>query len=362
VNAIAAIRVEHLTADLPRPWVPSAPRMHFISVSVRDDDGAEGWGLSWTPTIGAGAITSLLNDDIRDFAMGEPSDAESLWPRLWAHLHEAGSGGITTIAMAGLDTALWDLRLRRAGHGLVEHLGRQQETLPVYGSGVNLHYNETELAAQVERWVARGCTAVKIKVGREHLSEDVARVALVRDILGPDRELMLDANQRWHLGQAVEAVSALSRFRPAWIEEPLRSDDLKGYRALSSLIDTPIALGENLHTEHRFLEAIDAGAAIVQPNVVRVGGITPFLRIAALADEHGVDVAPHLLPDLSAQLAATRVAATWVEDVEDAGFDRLGILAEPSPVRITGALARVVSTTGLGVRLRESGDEQEINR
>ncbi|MCM6762559.1 mandelate racemase/muconate lactonizing enzyme family protein [Rathayibacter sp. ZW T2_19] len=352
MSTIEAISVRSLSARMPRPWVPSAPDLHLVRVDVRDSDGCSGSGFSWTPTIGASAVAALLRDDVRRFALGREADPELLWPRLWEHLHEAGGGGITTIAMAGLDLALWDLRARSRGLGLPDLLGRRQERLPVYGSGVNLHYSEDELAEQVRRWLDRGLDAVKIKVGRPDLGEDVARVGVVRELLGPDRVLMIDANQRWDVDQAARAVGELARFDLDWIEEPLRADDTAGYRRLAERIDVRIALGENLHTVHRFREAMDDGyAGVVQPNVIRVGGITPFLAIAALADERGVVVAPHLLPDLSAQLAVAREQPTWVEDVEDAGFDALGVLAFPSPVRIDGATATVGTSLGLGLDL-----------
>lgn len=352
MSEIARIEVRPLSARMPRPWVPEAPDLHLVRVDVEDADGRIGHGFSWTPTIGAGAVASLLRDDIRRFALGRDTDPSALWPELWAHLHEAGGGGVTTIAMAGLDLALWDLRARSRGLGVPDLLGRKHDRLSVYGSGVNLHYTEEQLAAQVRRWVDRGLDAVKIKVGRPDLREDVARVALVRELIGDDRRLMIDANQRWDLATATTAVHALAAFDPAWIEEPLRSDDTAAYRELAGRIETPIALGENLHTLHRFREAMDAGfAAVVQPNIVRVGGITPFLEIAALAEERDVELAPHLLPDLSAQLAITRGRRLWVEDVEDAGFDDLGVLAAPSPVRIHGAWATVDHVPGLGLDL-----------
>ncbi|HEX5859923.1 MAG TPA: mandelate racemase/muconate lactonizing enzyme family protein [Microbacterium sp.] len=350
MSRIARIDVRRLSARMPRPWVPEAPDLHLIVVRVEDEEGAVGTGFSWTPTIGASAVAALLGDDIRRFAVGQDADPATLWPRLWVHLHEAGGGGITTIAMAGLDLALWDLRARRDGLGLATALGRRHERLPVYGSGVNLHYSTDELVAQVRRWTDRGLDAVKIKVGRPDLAEDVERVAAVREALGPHRRLMIDANQRWDVPTAARALDALAGFDLAWIEEPLRADDTAGHRALAARTSVPIALGENLHTVHRFRDVLDAGfASTVQPNVVRVGGITPFLEIAALAAERGVDVAPHLLPDISAQLGMTLEARTWVEDVEDADFTALGLLASPSPVRVDGAWATVAESPGLGL-------------
>jgi L-alanine-DL-glutamate epimerase-like enolase superfamily enzyme len=227
-----------------------------------------------------------------------------------------------------------------------------------YGSGVNLHYPLADLVAQVERWVAAGFDAVKIKVGKPALREDLERVAAVREVLGPDRALMIDANQRWDLDTATRAIDALSALAPAWIEEPLRADDLAGHAELARRIEVPIAVGENLHTAYRFAEFLRAGAAqILQPNVVRVGGITPFRRIADLAVEHGVTLHPHLLPELSGQLALTLpvalgAAEPMAEDVEDAGFASLGALADPSPVTITRGMLTETTHVGLGIRFR----------
>ncbi|WP_138945126.1 mandelate racemase/muconate lactonizing enzyme family protein [Plantibacter sp. M259] len=347
---------------MPRPWVPEAPWLHLIRVDVVDDEGATGSGFTWTPTIGATAIRALLDDDITAAALGATTDPEALWPRLWAHLHEAGGGGITTIALAGLDTALWDLRGRRAGLGLPDLLGRRRDTVRAYGSGVNLHLDAASLAAQVERWIAAGYDAVKIKVGKPDLAEDVDRVTMVRELLGPDRRLMIDANQRWDVDQAVSSLEQLGVVDPAWIEEPLRSDDTAGYERLRQATDIPIALGENVHTIHRFRDLVDRGVAdVLQPNVVRVGGITPFLAIAALVDDAGLTLAPHLLPDLSGQLALALQQVTEVEDVEDAGFVAIGAVDPPGPVTIAEGLVQVEQRPGLGFVIRDRIAETVIN-
>ena len=185
-------------------------------------------------------------------------------------------------------------------------LGRRRSSVRAYGSGVNLHYPLEELVAQVPRWVAAGFDAVKIKVGKPDLSEDLDRVAAVRDVLGPDRALMIDANQRWDLETATRSVDALSAFRRrgsrsrcAPTTSPATPSSPAGSRCPSRSARTctrPTASREFLR----------AGAAqIVQPNIVRVGGITPFRRIADVAAEHGATLHPHLLPELSGQLALT---------------------------------------------------------
>lgn len=196
---IVALEIERHTARLPRPWGADVPVNHVIEVRVTDSDGGTGTGFSWTPTIGVESVQALLEHDVRATVLGAAADAATLWPQLWARLHEAGSGGVTTIAMAGVDLALWDLAGRRAGRSLAGLLGRRRDDVEVYGSGVNLHYPLDELLAQVRRWIEAGFGAVKIKVGRPDLGEDVERVAAVRELLGPDRALMIDANQRWDL-------------------------------------------------------------------------------------------------------------------------------------------------------------------
>lgn len=338
---------------LTRPWGPDVTDIRVVAVTVRDTEGGEGHGFSWTPSIGGAAVKALLDEDVIPAAVGRPADP-AIWIDLWRHVHEAGGGGITTIALAGLDLALWDLRARRAGSSVTDLIGRHHTSLPAYGSGVNLHYSLDELVAQAERWVAAGFGAIKMKVGSPELARDLERVAAVRTVLGPERRLLVDANQRWDLDTATRAVEALAEHGIGWIEEPLRADDLAGYRELATRLKplgVPIAAGENIHTVHRFRDFLDAGALqVVQPNIVRVGGITPFLDIAELARERGVELAPHLLPELSAQLAYTLPETVWIEDVEDAGFASLGALVAPTGVTVADGVVTGDPALGLGLQ------------
>ncbi|HET9646928.1 MAG TPA: mandelate racemase/muconate lactonizing enzyme family protein [Microlunatus sp.] len=347
---IESITTRLITRPLVRPWGNDVPELHAIVVEI-SAGSLSGQGFSWTPTIGARAVQALIDDDITSFAVGRAARPEVLWDDAWRHLHEAGGGGITTIALAGLDLALWDLRARAAGVGVSELLGVRRRSVAAYGSGVNLHYSLEELREQARRWVAAGYAGVKIKVGSPELDRDVERVAAVREIIGPGRWLAVDANQRWEVPAAERGVRALERFDLHWIEEPLRADDLNAYRYLRTKIATPLACGENLHTAYRFSEFIAADAVdIVQPNVIRVGGLTPFLRIAQLARTASRTLAPHLLPDLSAQIAFALPDPVWVEEVEDADLQRLGFVTGSTPVERRGAeLVLAENVAGFGL-------------
>jgi len=346
---IADLRTELRTVPLPRPWGADVPATHVIVCSVTLEDGRTGTGFSWTPQIGAHAVRALLDHDLREALIGLPAHPELVWDRLWRHLREAGPGGITTVALAGIDLALWDLRC--GDRGLADVLGRRREWVPVYGSGVNLHYSLEELVAQARRWVAAGHQGVKIKVGRPDLAEDVERVAAVREVIGPDRLLMIDANQRWVLHRARRALAALREFDLHWIEEPLPADDVAAHVELRRSVDVPVAVGENVYTVYGFRDLLTAGACdVVQPNVVRVGGLTPFLRIVELARAFDVPVYPHLLSEVSGQVALALPLPAMAEDVEDASFGRLGLLEEPYPVVVDGGMLRVGDHAGLGLR------------
>jgi L-alanine-DL-glutamate epimerase-like enolase superfamily enzyme len=357
---VADLRAVTLRAPLRRPWGPGATCLRVVVATVADSEGGCGAGFGWTPSAGAPAVRALLETDVRAAVLGLPAEPEPVWDRMRAALADAGAGGVTTMAMAAVDIALWDLAARRARRSLVDLIGRRRTGVPVYGSGVNLHYPVEELVEQARRQVASGRAGVKIKVGLPDLDEDVARVAAVRAAVGDRVPLMVDANQRWDLPAALRAVRALSAFDPHWVEEPLPAEDLRAHAELRARCAVPVAIGENLHTVRQFTEAIRVGACdIVQPNVVRVGGITPFRAIATVAAACGVGFVPHLLADLAGQLAMTIPQDTWVEDVEDADFATLGLLTAPSGVRVAGGLLTAHTGPGHGLRFRDPNPEDD---
>ncbi|GAA3740510.1 mandelate racemase/muconate lactonizing enzyme family protein [Salinactinospora qingdaonensis] len=347
---ITDVTAEAYRLPLARPWDGGVAHNDLIVVTVDTDTGARGTGFAWTPRVGGGAVAALLREDCPEALLGQPVQPAPRWTELRHHLREAGAGGITAMALAAVDVALWDLAARASDSPLVDHIGRHRTSAAAYGSGINLDYSRDALLEQVRRWLGAGHDAVKIKVGSADTDRDVDRVATVRRLIGPRRRLMLDANQRWDLPTAEHALRRLARFDPYWIEEPLPADQLAAHQRLRQRCGVPIAVGENLRTVGEFEEYLRAGACdIAQPNVVRVGGITPFLRVAQTAAATGVPVAPHLLPELSAQLALCVPLVSMVEDIEDASFAALGALAQPSGVTIEAGTVRCATGPGHGL-------------
>ena len=329
--SIADIDVKLFQIPLPLPWGPAVRYNYLITCRLTDTEGQVGTGFTWIPHVGACAIAALLLHDCREAIEGGPTHPAVVWPRLWKALHEAGGGGITTLAMAAIDTALWDLMLRRLRLTLGQHLGAQREAFSSYGSGINYDDDLGTLARQTRRWVEAGYGGVKIKVGHPSLEDDVERCKLVREIIGPGRRLMIDANQRWNLDQATRAIDKLAEFDLHWVEEPLRADDIEAYRKLRQRVGVSLALGENQRTIYEFRRLLTLDACdIIQPNLARVGGITPFLQIATLGHAMGARVCPHHLPEISGQLALCLPEDELIEAIDQSSFAALGILKLPA--------------------------------
>ena len=333
---VAGVTTRLYELPMPQPWGPDVTSQYLITAAVAASDGSAGQGFSWTVRQGAQAVAAMIEADCRPAAEGGPVAPAAAWDRMWWHLREAG-GGVTTLAMAAIDIGLWDRQARAAGLSLVDLIGRQRDRVPVYASGVNRHLTLDELSDQVSRWTAAGHTRFKIKVGRPELAEDLERVAAVRRIIGSGAALMVDANQLWDLPTARHAAKALAPYDIFWLEEPLPAEDVRGHARLRAAIDIPLAAGESLYTEAQFLDMLVAGGCdYLQPNLCRVGGVTPFLRIVRLARLFGVPVMPHLLPDISGQLALCLPLPSMVEDIDQGSFAALGALARPSGVVISG--------------------------
>jgi len=298
---------------------------HFEIVTVRlaDADGAEGVGYTYTVGRGGAAIHSLIDRDLRDLVVGQDSTrVERLWQRMWWALHYAGRGGQTTSAISAIDVALWDLNAKRAGLPLWRMLGGHDPQVPCYAGGIDLQFPLEKLIAQTDANLKKGFHAIKMKVGREKLSEDVERVGAMRAHLGADFALMADANMRWSVDQAIAAARALQPHRLVWLEEPIIPDDVAGHARVVAQGGVPIAAGENLHTLYEFKQLIAAGGVTYpEPDVTNCGGVTVFMKVAHLAEAWNLPVTSHGAHDITVHLLAAVPNRSYLE-VHGFGLDR----------------------------------------
>ncbi|MEZ0491836.1 mandelate racemase/muconate lactonizing enzyme family protein [Kineococcus sp. TBRC 1896] len=289
-----------------------------LVAAVRTQDGHEGTGFSYSKRAGGPAQYAHAKEVAADLLGEDPSDVAKVTTKLlWAGA-SVGRSGVATQAIAALDVALHDLKARRAGLPLSKLLGSHRDSVRTYNtSGGFLHTPLPEVLERADASLAAGIGGIKIKVGQPDTREDLRRVAAVREHLGPDVPLMVDANQQWDRRTALRMGRALEEFDLVWIEEPLDAHDAVGHADLARALDTPVATGEMLASvaEHvRLLE--HRSADVLQPDAPRIGGITPFLRLATLADQAGVDLAPHFAMEIHLHLAATYPRETWVEHFE----------------------------------------------
>jgi L-alanine-DL-glutamate epimerase-like enolase superfamily enzyme len=223
-------------------------------------------------------------------------------------------GPITALALAAVDTALWDLRCHKAGLPLHIMAGGAQERVRLYTTeGGWLHIETEALVEDALRAKEAGFGGAKIKVGRP-LHEDVARLGAVRNAVGEEFEIFVDANQAFAVDEAIRRARRYEAFDLGWLEEPLPADDLGGHARLSASTSLPIAVGESLYSLLHFREYLQAHAcSVVQVDVARIGGVTPWLKTAHLAESFNVAVCPHFLMELHVALCAAVPNARWVE-------------------------------------------------
>jgi L-talarate/galactarate dehydratase len=290
----------------------------MLFAEVQTEGGEQGLGLSYSKRAGgpgqfahaAELAPVLIGEDANDIAR--------LWDKLcWAGA-SVGRSGLATQAMGAFDVALWDLKARRAKLSLAKLLGAHRESVRCYNtSGGFLHTPLEQLLVNAAASRERGIGGIKLKVGQPDGALDVQRVAAVRKHLGDGVPLMVDANQQWDRPTAQRMCRTFEAFNLVWIEEPLDAYDFEGHAALAAQFDTPIATGEMLTSAGEHFDLIRHRAAdYLMPDAPRVGGITPFLKIAALADHAGLMLAPHFAMELHIHLAAAYPREPWVEHFE----------------------------------------------
>jgi L-alanine-DL-glutamate epimerase-like enolase superfamily enzyme len=321
----------------------------FLVAEITTEQGHTGLGFSYSKRAG-GPAQYAHAQEVASAAIGEdPNDIAKLYTRLlWAGA-SVGRSGVATQALAAIDIALYDLKAKRADLPLAKLLGAHRDSVRTYNtSGGFLNASIGEVKDRATRSIEEGIGGIKIKVGLPDSAEDLRRVRAVRDHIGDDVPLMVDANQQWDRTTALRMGRRFEELDLVWIEEPLDAYDAEGHAALARALDTPIATGEMLASVAEHERLIEARACdIIQPDAPRVGGITQFLRLMTLADQAGLDLAPHFAMEIHLHLAACYPREPWVEH-----FDWLDPLFDERLETRDGRMI-VPDRPGLGITFSE---------
>ncbi|WP_187370216.1 L-talarate/galactarate dehydratase [Streptomyces boluensis] len=321
----------------------------FLFVEVETAQGHQGIGFSYSKRAGGPGQFAHAREIAENLLGEDPSDIGKLWTKLvWAGA-SVGRSGLATQAIAAYDVALWDLKAKRAGLPLAKLLGAHRDSVRCYNtSGGFLHTPTEQVLENATASLESGIGGLKIKVGHPDGKQDLRRLTAVREHIGDDVPLMVDANQQWDRPTAQRMGRALEEFGLVWIEEPLDAYDAQGHAALAASLDTPVATGEMLASVAEHWELIRQGAAdVIQPDAPRIGGITQFLKLAALAEHQQLQLAPHFAMEIHLHLAAAYPIEPWVEH-----FDWLEPLFNER-LAISDGRMHVSARPGLGITLSE---------
>ncbi|HET7619667.1 MAG TPA: enolase C-terminal domain-like protein [Vicinamibacterales bacterium] len=317
--------------------------------------GHAGIGYTYADAAAAHFIRSVLTPAIRGM---DALDTNRLWTAMTVALRNNGRPGIASAALSAVDNALWDLKGRLLGVAVVDLLGAARADVPVYGSGGFTSYSIERLQEQLGGWVAQGITRVKMKIGR-HPRDDVERVAAARQAIGASTALFVDANGAYTRKQALGQAVLFADQGVSWFEEPVSSDDLDG---LALLVDRApagmdIAAGEYGYDLSYFRRMLDARAVdVLQADATRCGGITGFMRAAALAEAFGIPLSAHTAPSLHVHPCAAVAAVQHIEYFHD--HERLEhLFFDGAATPVAGVLRPDRDRPGLGIDLRRADAE-----
>lgn len=275
-------------------------------IKVETDEGVTGIGV-FQGVYEAEEIGRSILGHLKQYAIGQdPFDTERIWDDMWQP-KLIGRRGLTTRVISGIDIAMWDIKGKVANRSVHKLLGGFADKVPVYIAGG--YYEEgkglDDLATEMEESVAMGANAIKMKIGGAPINEDVERVRVVREAVGPDVKLLVDANCAYRFYEAIEIARKMEKYDIFWFEEPVNPDDYKGHKLISEATSIPIATGENEYTRYGFRDLIEARCvAILQPDALIMGGVTEFMKVAALAQAHDLPVSPHGKQDVHIHLVA----------------------------------------------------------
>ncbi len=321
----------------------------LITLSLHAE-GMTGHGYAYTIGRGGRAVQALIDHDIAPMIVGQDAtEIQGIWDLMWKRLLYVGRGGLASFAIAAVDVALWDLSGVREGRPLYALLGAEACEIPAYGSGVDLPKPLDELLAQTEGFLERGFPGVKVKIGRQDPHEDEERVRAVRDLVGDNVDLMVDANMAWTTDEALERGRRLEEYGLYWYEEPTIPEDVTGHARLVREMDVPIAVGESLHSPYEFRRYVEEeAAAVLQIDPITNGGITASLAALKMADQAGLKTSSHYTDELSAHLLCASDDPVYLEKHAFALDEYL-----QEPQLVTNGRVRPTETPGTGMRFDE---------
>ena len=354
---IIGINTYVLSFPLAKPFKASIrviPSVEYIVVEVRTNSDITGIGYSFTFGQDLARVLKVLVEGLGQVLIGEnPLQIRRLWQMMWEHLTFLGHGGAGITAMAALDISLWDILGKFCGQPLYRLLGETRPDVPAYGSGGSLDTDQEDLVAEMAGYVETGFEAVKMKIGKPRLEDDLTRIKAVRQAVGNHVRIIVDGNQRWSFKEAIRIGKMIEDYGIWWMEEPVLAYDFKGCAQVRANLHLSIATGETLFTPRDFHQLMEAEAAdILMPNLQRVGGITGWWKIAEAADLRQLPIASHVYAEINTHLLA---AATN------------GLILEVVPwwpkiftqtLEIVGGRVKPTEGSGLGLTL----DEEVITR
>ena len=350
---IRSLTARAVAAPLARPLrtasgdVPVSP---LLLMDIASEEGPVGraYVFGYT-TIVLRALQAFV-DDLDEVLCGRPACPTLVADELAARFRLMGRQGLVGMALSSLDMALWDLRGKALGRPVVELLGGKASPVPAYDSyGI---VDPVADAPALEHSVEQGFRAIKVKVGAGDLGWDLKNLAGVREVIGPDVRLMIDFNQSLTAPEALRRIRALARFDLEWVEEPVPAEDLAGHARVREGSPVPVQTGENWWFGHDMAHALAAGACdFCMPDLMKIGGVTGWLRAIGQAEAAAVPVSSHLFIEASAHVLPVTPLAHYLEYLDLAG----AVLADP-PRPVDGCF------TARGPGLGTDWDEAAVAR